>query len=110
MFAVQVTVITNSINVYCANTTSKRSHFASEFSAGEAFTIRSENIPEIADFLTIEIPLIFFGIIGYSKCLILCNELCSFAIFKRRSCHSNGCAVFQRLNIPCVKFLLGKLF
>ena len=75
MFAVQVAVITNGINVYCTNTTSKRSHFASEFSAGETFTIRSENIPEIADFLTIEIPLIFFGIIGYSKCLILCNEL-----------------------------------
>ncbi len=83
MFAVQVAVITNGINVYCANTTSKRSHFASEFSAGEAFTIRSENIPEIADFLTIEIPLIFFGIIGYSKCLILCNELCSFAVPRR---------------------------
>ena len=64
MFAVQVAVITNGINVYCTNTTSKRSHFASEFSAGETFTIRSENIPEIADFLTIEIPLIFFGIIG----------------------------------------------
>ena len=88
MFAVQVAVITNGINVYCANTTSKRSHFASEFSAGEAFTIRSENIPEIADFLTIEIPLIFFGIISIvrfvSTCHIPLRHTANTTILRRR--------------------------
>ncbi len=69
IFTVQSAIITNGINVYCANATSKRSHFASEFSTGEAFAIRSENIPEITDFLAIEIPLIFFGIIGYPRFL-----------------------------------------